>query len=84
MNGWVLGWLIGAAVVVVVVTLLLLMIVGAAKTAAKAEAIVVALEEGRDNTAGLWQLDVTNQAAGRIVDAAAAAREHLAAKAANP
>jgi len=76
--------LIGAAVVLVVVTLLLLMIVGAAKTATKAEAILAALEDARDNTAGLWQLDATNQAAGRIVDAAVAAREHLAAKAATP
>ena len=84
MNGWVLGWVIGAVVVVVVVILLLLMIVAASKTAAKAEAILAALEDARDNTAGLWQLDVTNQTAGRIVDAAVAAREHLAAKAATP
>ena len=83
MNGWVLGWLIGAAVVVVVVALLLLMIVAASKTAAKAEAILAALGDARDNTAGLWQLDVTNQVAGRIVEAATAAREHLAAKAAH-
>jgi hypothetical protein len=76
--------LIGGAVVVVVVILLLLMIVAASKTAAKAEAILAALEDARDNTAGLWQLDVTNQAAGRIVDAAVVAREHLASKAATP
>ncbi len=77
MSGWVLGWAIGAAVVVLVVALLALMIRGAARAAAKAEDIVAALGDARANTAGLWELDVTNQTASRIVAAATAAREHL-------
>lgn len=84
MSGWVIGWMIGALVVVIVVVLLLLMIRGAARAAAKAEAIVAALDKAEANTAPLWAVDTTNQVAGRIVAAATAAREHLAAKAGQP
>jgi Sec-independent protein translocase protein TatA len=79
MNGWVLGWSIGAVVVILVVALLGLMILGAARAAGQAEDILAALEEARDTTAGLWHVAETNQAATRIVDAATAAREALAA-----
>ncbi len=81
MSGWVVGWAIGAIVVVLVVALLVLMIRGAARAAGKAEEIVSALGDARANTAGLWQLDGTNQTAARIVAAATAAREHLESKA---
>ncbi len=81
MNGWVLGWTVGLVVVAVVVILLVLMIIGASRAAAKAEAILAALQDARDHTQGLWQLDATNQVADRIIDAATAAREHLASKA---
>lgn len=77
MSGWVLAWIIGAGVVVVVVALLLLMIRGAAGAATKAEDILAALEEARANTAALWAVGETNQAAGRIVAAATAARHAL-------
>lgn len=77
MNGWILGYAIGAAVVVVVVVVLLLMIRGASRTAAKAEAIVVALNDVRDNTEPLWQLAATVKTAERIVAAAADARTSL-------
>ncbi|MDQ3538100.1 MAG: hypothetical protein M3415_04795 [Actinomycetota bacterium] len=79
MSGWGLGFGIGALVVVVVVVLLLLMIAGARRVAAKAEAILAALIEARDNTQGLWALADTNLAATRIVSAAAAARVALSA-----
>lgn len=78
MNGWILGYIIGAVVVVVVVAVLVLMIVGARRTATKAEAIVSALNEARDGTAALWQVQTTVLTAERIVDAAAAARTALA------
>lgn len=81
MSGWVSGWAIGTVVVLLVVALLVLMIRGAALAAGKAEDIVVALGDARTNTAGLWELDVTNQTALRIVAAATAAREHLETKA---
>ncbi len=77
MNGWVLGYVIGAVVVVIVVVVLLLMIRGARRTAEKAEAIVAALNAARDGTAALWQVQTTVLTAERIVDAAAAARESL-------
>ncbi len=83
MNGWVWGLAIGLVVVAVVVVLLVLMIIGASRAAAKAEAILAALQDARDNTEGLWQLDATSETADRIVAAATAAREHLAGKAAN-
>ncbi len=81
MNGWVLGWAIGLVVVAVVVILLVLMIIGASRAAAKAEAILAALQDARDHTEGLWQLDPTNEVADRIIASATAAREHLASKA---
>lgn len=77
MNGWILGYMIGAVVVLVVVVVLVLMIVGARRTAMKAEAILAALNDTRDGTAGLWQLGATVTAAERIVGAAADARTSL-------
>lgn len=77
MNGWILGYLVGAAVVAVVVVVLLMMIAGARRVAQKAEAIVGALNDTRDGTAALWQLGTTVSAAERIVAAAADARTSL-------
>ena len=77
MNGWILGYLIGAVLVVIVVVALLLMIAGARRTADKAEAVLAALHDTRDGTEGLWQLAATVQTAERIVAAAASARMSL-------
>lgn len=77
MNGWILGYLIGAVVVLVVVAALLLMIRGARQTAEKAEAILAALNDARDGTAGLWRLGATVKTAERIAEAAADARRSL-------
>lgn len=76
-TGWVIGWGVGAVVVLLVVVLLVLMIRGAARAAGKAEAIVAALHDARDHTAGLWRVEATNQTAERIVAAATRAREAL-------
>ncbi len=80
MGGWIVGWSIGAVVVVALVVLLLLMIRGAARAGVKAGNILVALEQSRDNTAGLWSVDATNKTARRITNAATAARLHLESK----
>ena len=77
MNGWILGYVVGAVVVVVVVVVLLLMIAGARRTAVKAEAVLAGLNDVRDGTAGLWQLHATVATADRIVAAAADARKSL-------
>lgn len=77
MNGWILGYLIGAAVVVVVVVALVLMISGARRTADKAEGVLAALNDTRDGTAGLWQLGGTVQTVERIAAAAQDARLSL-------
>lgn len=77
-DGFVLGLAIGLTVVVVVVVLLVWMTWLASKAAAKAEAIILALDDARDNTAALWNVDTTNRTVTRIVTAATAAREYLA------
>ncbi len=77
MNGWILGYLIGAVVVLVVVAVLLLMITGATRTAEKAEAVLAGLNDVRDGTAGLWDLATTVATAERIVAAATDARTSL-------
>ncbi len=77
MNGWILGYAIGAAVVVVVAAVLLLMILGARRVASKAEDIVAALHDARDGTAALWEVQTTIRTADRIVGAASAARTAL-------
>jgi len=77
LNGWIIGYLIGALVVVVVVGVLLLMIAGARRTAEKAEAVLAGLNDVRDGTAGLWQLGATVATADRIVAAASRARRSL-------
>lgn len=80
MSGWLIGWAIGAVVVALVVLLLVLMIVLASRVGDKADDILAALEEARDNTAPLWRVATTNQVAARVVDAAAATREALASE----
>lgn len=77
MNGWVIGYLVGAVVVLVVVVVLLLLIAGARRTAEKAEAIAVALRDARDGTAALSQVHTTVLNTERIADAAGAARKAL-------
>lgn len=79
-TGWVIGYLVAGFLVVVVVVLLLLMIRSATRAATKVEAIHVALEQSRDNTAPLWAVNDVNQAIERITEAAAAVRQHLAAE----
>lgn len=77
MNGWILGYLVGAAVTLVVVAVLIAMIRGARRTADKAEAVLAGLHDVRDNTEGLWQLAATVSTAERIVAAAGQARSSL-------
>ena len=76
-TGWMIGWSIGLAAVALVVMLVVLLIRGASRAANKAEAIVAALHESRENTAGLWDVDTTNRTIVRITASAAAAREYL-------
>jgi len=79
-TGWVIGYLVGGVLILAVVVLLLLMIRGAHGAAVKAEAILAALEESRDNTAPLWAVNDVNSAIERIAAGAEAVREHLASK----
>lgn len=79
-TGWVIGYVVAGTLIAVVVVLLLLMIRGAQRAAVKAEAILSALEQSRDNTEPLWAVDDVNDAVERIAAGATAVREHLAAK----
>jgi ATP/ADP translocase len=74
---WLVGWIVGAAVVVVVVLLVGTVIFLAARIRAQLAAVLEALTEARDNTAPLWDVQTTNQAAGDILEAARAARGAL-------
>ena len=80
MTGWIVGWSVGLAAITVVVLLLTIMIVRASRVAATAEAIAAALDDSRDNTLGLWEVETTRSTVSRIVRAATAAREHLASQ----
>jgi hypothetical protein len=76
-NSWIIGWIAGGAAVVVVVVLLLVATWMASRVAAKAEAILIALNEARANTEGLWGVAELNATAQRVVKAASAARSVL-------
>jgi len=79
-TGWVVGFLLAAVVVVLVVILLLLCIRWAHRAALKAEAILQALHESRENTEALWAVNELNAAVREITDHAGAIRSHLASK----
>jgi hypothetical protein len=76
-DGWIIGYVVGAVVVAAVVVLLLLMIAAARRTAEKAEAIVAGLHAARDGTAGLRDLGTTLKTTERVVAGAVAARAAL-------
>lgn len=80
LNGWVIGWIVGAFAVIVVVGLLLVATVLASRVAAKAEAILLALEDSRRHTEGLWGVDRLNGAVRRTIGAAVQARGGLERK----
>lgn len=79
-TAWIIGYVIAGLIILLVVVLLLLMIQGARNAAVKAEAILAALHESRDNTVPLWEVNNVNKAIERITDGAGAIREHLADK----
>lgn len=78
--GWVVGFLVAAVVVVLVVILLLLCIRWAHRAAVKAEAILQALHDSRENTEALWAVNDVNAAVREITDHAGGIRQHLASK----
>ena len=54
---WLIGYLIGGVVVLIVAALAIILILQARKIGDQALDILAALEEGRDNTKGLWDVD---------------------------
>lgn len=79
-TAWLIGYSVAVVIILLVVVLLLLMIRGARNAAVKAESILDALIESRDNTAPLWEVNDVNHAIERITEGAGAIREHLADK----
>ncbi len=82
-DSWIIGWIAGGFAVILVVLLLLLATRLASHVAAKAEAILLALEDTRASTEGLWGMESVNRSAKKIVRAAAAARDGLEQKGAS-
>ena len=77
MTGWIIGYVIGVVVVVIVVTLATILIRQARRIAFQASDILSALERGKENTAGLWEVDAINRSLRNIAGAAVAARHAL-------
>lgn len=76
-TGWWIGWAIGGPIVLVVATLVLLIIIAARGIAAVAEDGTRSLNDARDRTEALWQVETTNQAVADVVDGATQARKAL-------
>lgn len=73
-TGWLIGYIIGGAVVVIVAVLAITLILQARKIGAQAADILRALEAGRDNTAGLWEVDDVNRSLDTVRKSARSAR----------
>jgi hypothetical protein len=74
-DAWTIGFAVAALVVVVVVVLLVVLLVLARRVAARADAILAALQAADRHTVGLTRLTHTNRLVARVNGAAAAARE---------
>ncbi|MDP3984190.1 MAG: hypothetical protein Q8Q52_04190 [Acidimicrobiia bacterium] len=77
LTGWIIGWVVGGVVVVIVVALLLVLIVSARKIASQAGDILAALDDSRERTLGLWDVDDVNAHLDSIRSSTAAARRVL-------
>lgn len=77
MNGWLIGFAVGAAVVVIVVVLLLTLITLARRIAGRAESILAALQAAAENTTSLSSLTETTRIVNRINAGATTARDAL-------
>ncbi len=60
-DGWIVGYAIGGIVVVVVAVVVLVIIALARRIANNAERITRTIEEARDATEALWQLEETQR-----------------------
>ncbi len=74
---WIIGFSIAGAVVVVVVLLVGTIIYLASQIKKEAVAILAALQEARENTESLWDVETTNAVAEDILEAARTARAAL-------
>lgn len=71
---WVIGYIIGLVVVVIVVVMATILILQARRIAFQAADILVALDEARENTNGLWEVDAVNRSLENTREAARTAR----------
>ena len=71
---WLIGYLIGGVVVLIVAVLAIILILQARKIGDQALDILAALEEGRDNTKGLWAVDGVNRSLESVRQSAREAR----------
>ncbi|HEX2031397.1 MAG TPA: hypothetical protein VHL78_08365 [Actinomycetota bacterium] len=76
-TAWIVGFLIAGAVVVVVVLLLGTIIYLGRRIERQAREIVAALEQTRENTGPLWEVQATNLVARELLADARRARSAL-------
>ena len=77
LTGWYVGFVIATVVISVVVVLAAIILGLARRIGVQAEAIVGAVDQGRVNTLGLWQVDNINESLRRTVRYAEQARAEL-------
>ncbi len=75
---WLIGYVIGGSVVLIVAILAVILIIEARKIGDQALEILAALEEGRENTKGLWEIDGVNRSLESVRRSAREARIVLA------
>lgn len=76
-DGWTIGWVVGLAVVLAVVALVVPILRLAGRIGDQATDINESLEKSVRNTAGLQQLNITNEAAGAVIAGLARGRKRL-------
>ena len=72
---WVIGYIVGLVVVLAVATLVITLIIQARKVGDQFIDIRHALEDGKENTEGLWAVSDANRALERAAGAAVSLRK---------
>ncbi len=77
LTGWYVGFVIATVIIVIVVVLVGMILGLARRIGVQALAVNQALDEGRVNTLGLWELDKVNGGVRSIIGSAEEARAAL-------
>jgi len=77
LTGWYVGFVIAAVTISAVVVLVSMLLVLARRIGRQALLIEQSLEESRENTEGLWEVGIVNDAIGDIIGHATTLRRQL-------